>query len=296
MTQFDTLGIDIMGGDAPPKKLLDQLIKDLPLNRGKSRYHFYLTKELLPDNLPPHIRCIPVSEVISMKDDPLSACKRKKNSSMVIGLKELKNGLTKAFISHGNTGALRILSSSILNKLPKTLRPALLAAIPTKGVETVIVDVGASVLANTSHLLQFALFGIAYQKSCGINDPRVGLLNIGIENGKGRAEHKAFHKKVEQLKPFTFVGNIESQDIFEGKVDVVVTDGFSGNLFLKTAEASFNFIETTPFTPSGAILAGINGLVIKCHGNSSSKNFLLAADQAFSLIEKEFLHKLKQAL
>lgn len=285
-----------MGGDLPPKEIIPNLIQNLPPFNGRVHYRFYLTKELIPTDLPPNIECLLVESVITMQDDPLTVSKQKQASSMAIGLRELSEGKTDAFITHGNTGALTTLSSWQLPKLPKTLRPALLAAIPTKGTKAVIVDAGASVVASANHLLQFALFGVSYQKSHGILNPRVGLLNIGVEDGKGRSEHKIFHKKVEELKPFTFVGNIESQDVFNGKADVVVTDGFSGNLFLKTAEASFNFLQTAPFIFPGAVLAGIDGLVIKCHGNSSHEHFLLAASEAFFLLEKEFLHKVKQAL
>ncbi len=293
------IGFDVMGGDLPPENIIPSLIQGLSPFDGKVSYRFYLQKHLIPPHLPPHVECIAVDDVITMQDDPIRGVKKKPNSSMSIGIQDLAKNSIDAFISHGNTGALTILSKKHLPKLPKILKPALMASLPS----SVIVDVGASVEANADQLFQFALIGAAYQKLSGISNPRIGLLNIGSEETKGRVEHRAFHKKMKHFlasseRSFTFVGNVESQDIFKGKVDVVVTDGFSGNLFLKTAEASFAFLKTPiPFRNfPAAILAGIDGLVIKCHGNSGSDHFLLAAREAFFLLEKEFLYKIKEAL
>jgi glycerol-3-phosphate acyltransferase PlsX len=273
------IGIDILGGDLPPKELLAPLLQNLP---QEAHYRLYLTEDLLPTAAPSHIRCVTVQEVITMQDDPLVAARGKPRSSLTIGLSDLAEGKIDAFITHGNTGALTALSSRLL---PHVLRPALLAAT-TKGV---VVDAGAAVTASAEQLGQFALFGILYQKIHGISHPKVGLLNIGKEAGKGRAEHKAFYDKM-QSNPY-FIGNIEPKDIFEGKVDVIVTDGFSGNLLLKAVEASFHFLEKPlPFHHfPGALLAGVSSIVIKCHGNSHAEHFCLAAKEAILLLEKEFL-------
>ncbi|MBM3201015.1 MAG: phosphate acyltransferase [Chlamydiae bacterium] len=279
------IGLDILGGDLPPYEILEPLIARL---NPKATYRLYLTENLAFDSLPPHIEQVVVSEVISMSEKPLVAARTKRHSSMAIGLQDLANNTIDAFISQGNTGALITLAKKIL---PKISKPALIA-VTTKGL---ILDAGAHVTLDALDLLQFARLGVMYQKMLGLKDPKVALLNIGHEPTKGRAEHRAFF---ELPKDFNFIGNIESEDVFRGKADVIVTDGFSGNLFLKTVEASFAAAKAhlSFRTFPGAILGGVGSLVIKCHGKSNHEDFVLSIDQALELLAKEFFHKMKQAL
>lgn len=310
LAQF-TIGIDLMGGDIPPILLLEDILPSLPTTAS---FVFFLSHEVQEavSTFPEHVKVVTAAEVISMKDHPLIASRQKMDSSIALGLKALHDGEIDAFITHGNTGALTTLASKLLLPLPKILRPALATMIPTKKDPAVLIDVGANVSSTPDHLLQFALMGAAYQKSHNHPMPRLGILNIGKEEGKGRKELYGLLKKIKthllyaKTKPFSFVGNVESHDIFEGEVDVVVSDGFTGNLFLKTAEAAVDFItkllpgQTTPLSSlrsfRGAILAGIEGLVIKCHGNSHSGNFIEAIEEAKCLLNQNFLEKIKSSL
>ncbi len=179
-----------------------------------------------------------------MDDDPLIAVRRKKDSSLCQGLQYLKEKKIDAFVSAGNTGALLFAAKTTLKTLKGIDRPALLALLPTKKKEVAVLDVGANLSLKPDHIVQFAQMGIAYQKSRGIENPIVGLLNIGIEAKKGTPQLQEAYLKLDAMnrdQPF-FAGNIEGKDVFHGNIDVLVTDGFTGNVFLKTAEGIAAFI------------------------------------------------------
>lgn len=310
------IGIDIMGSDNAPDALL---------------------KALQALSLPEHIRLIAVgssefeadasplsyivaSQTIEMDDPPLTAVRKKKDSSLCVGLRLLKTGAIDAFVSAGNTGALVSASKMILGNLPGILRPALLALMPTKKKPVAVLDVGAGVEAKASHLLQFAWMGAAYQKARGIQDPVIGLLNIGSEKIKGTSELRLAYEKL-QSAPFRFAGNIEGTSVFNGDVDVLIADGFTGNIFLKTAEGIASLILDRLYThiPApelkkiqphltdlhrslhyaefpGALLAGVKGVVIKCHGYSTPQGFANAVRGAAELVEENFLQSLQNKL
>jgi len=236
------------------------------------------------------MRSVACSEVIEMGDAPLTAIRTKKDASLVHGIQALKNGQLDAFVSLGNTGALVACATLTLPHLPGIDRPALLATLPTLQSPVAVLDVGGSVHVKADHFVAFAALGAAYQRRMhGIARPRVGLLNIGEESEKGTAKHRAAYALLQQPHAdFTFVGNIEGRDVFRGVVDVLVTDGFTGNVFLKTAEGAAAFIldslhaslaELPAFQAArrqvdyaqypGAVLCGVEGIVIKCHGCSS---------------------------
>lgn len=273
-----------------------------------------------------------VSEVISMRDEPLSAIRLKKGSSLVTGIRLLKKHSIDAFVSAGNTGALVAAASLQLRMLPGTNRPALLATLPTQTGSVAVVDVGGNVSCKAHHLVQFAHMGAAYQRcSKGIETPRVGLLNIGVESKKGHAEvRQAWQVLKEQAELVAangmtprmhFVGNIEGREVFNGNVDVLVTDGFTGNVLLKTSEGTASFIfdfmqQTLKNEKSeqlkvamkdiqrffsydeypGAIICGVDGIVVKCHGNASAKALLSCIHGAVTLINKQLLNKIKEQL
>ncbi len=277
------IGIDLMGGDNPPEAILNSL-----------------------KNLPSHVVAIPIGleqfasadfeyciapEFISMDESPLIALRKKRKSSLSTGLRMLANREIDAFISSGNTGALVSASKMILGTLPSIQRPALLAQIPTKKNPIAVLDVGANVQTRASHLVQFAHLGAAFCHKKGIVQPRVGLLNIGSEPIKGTSELRLAYQKLATLPnpPFTFVGNIEGKTVFDGHIDVLVTDGFTGNIFLKTAEGAVGLAlsqfqaqlskqQMKALHPqTGAILSGVKGLVIKCHGYAPPEAFVNAA-------------------
>ncbi len=231
-----------------------------------------------------------------MAETPLLALRRKKQASLCVGLRLLKEGKLDAFVSAGNTGALVSAAKMILGTFQGISRPALLALMPTKKRPVAVLDVGANLRAKAPQIVQFARLGAAYQKARGIETPRIGILNIGSEASKGTAEIRLAYKALAKY-PF-FAGNIEGKSVFDGEVDVLVTDGFTGNVFLKTAEgiASLVLDRLHAHIPEralkelqlhlddlqrhlhyaehpGALLCGVKGTVVKCHGYSTPEAF-----------------------
>jgi phosphate acyltransferase len=301
------IGIDLMGCDAAPEDLYRAIL------------------QLIQDGFPAQIVCfasyevggelnnsiIKCSQVIQMDDDPLLAVRRKKDSSLCQGLQYLKEKKIDAFVSAGNTGALLFAAKTTLKTLKGIDRPALLALLPTKKKDVAVLDVGANLSLKPDHLVQFAQMGIAYQKSRGIEKPIVGLLNIGTEAKKGTPQLQEAYLKLDAMNrdQLFFAGNIEGKDVFHGNIDVLVTDGFTGNVFLKTAEGIAAFIleelsrnkhEISGLRSRmhyaeypGAILCGVNGVVVKCHGDSSPETFIHGIKNALRLVEHGFLEKIK---
>lgn len=182
-----------------------------------------------------------------MNDDPLTALRQKKGSSIALGIRLLKKKQIDAFVSAGNTGALIASATISLPKLPGITRPALLAVLPTKLSSVAVVDVGGSVSCKAHHLLKYAYMGAAYQKcTAGIEVPKVGLLNIGAESRKGTSLVRQAYQLLKEAcqissatnsSPYMeFHGNIEGRDVFQSNIDVLVTDGFTGNVLVKTSE------------------------------------------------------------
>ncbi len=315
------IGIDLLGSDTPPEsfaKAVLELTEEIPCD-----FIFFTTKEISKHfpNTEEHRQVI-VSEVITMADDPLRALRKKKNASLCVGIKMLKDGMIDAFVSAGNTGALIGSAKLQLPMLPGISRPALLTLLPTKHDAIAVLDVGAAIHSKAKNLVQFAKMGIAYQKTRGISRPRVGLLNIGVEATKGTPELRETYEKLQELFPeknsaALFAGNIEGKAVFEGDIDVLVTEGFSGNVFLKTAEgiaafflhqlkeelkasknASLEWLEKLQkkldYTEyPGAVLCGVEGIVVKSHGDSTPKALKNAIKGAFDLLQNQFLEKIK---
>ncbi len=303
-----------MGGDTSPSLFLSQVVPFLTTLESKAEFLLIGTETYLKKTqLPPHIHSYIVQEVITMEDAPLIAVKRKKNSSLCTGIHLLKEKKIDAFISTGNTGALVASAITQLPTLSGIDKPALLALLPTKKHDIAVLDVGAHISCKAIHLIQFAYMGIAYQKSRGIHSPKVGLLNIGIEAKKGTKEHIEAYKKLQNLPGF--IGNIEGREAFQGTIDVLVTDGFTGNVFLKTAEGIATCVleqleEKSPELSllsdlrnrlhysehPGALICGIEGIVIKCHGSSPPPALISSIKAALRLIEHDFLENLKHEL
>ena len=303
------IGVDLMGNDNSPSSLLDAL-KTLSIPRGVEIFPIG-TPEFESEAKPFHY--VVAQEAIGMEEHPLLALRRKRNASMSVGLRLLKEGKLSAFVSAGNTGALVSSAKMILSTLKGILRPCLLTLMPTKKNPVAVLDVGANVSVKAAHLVQFALIGAAYQKVRGIAKPSVGLLNIGSEALKGTSEIRlAYHElQTMQNPPFRFAGNIEGKSVFDGDVDVLVTDGFTGNVFLKTAEGIASLILDRLQVPNtefkkfqslhyaeypGALLAGVKGIVIKCHGYSSAKGFTNAVLGAVELAQENFIQVLQNKL
>ncbi len=269
---------------------------------------------------------VPCPEVIEMDDSPLSAIRHKKNSSMVTGIRQLRDGELHAFVSAGNTGALVASGTIMLPMLPEVERPALLAMLPTRRGYVAVIDVGGNVSCKPQHLVQFAKMGAAYLRSYGLNHaPVVGLLNIGEESKKGTTEARQAYEMLQEAcneqSQMVFAGNIEGREVFQGKVDVLVTDGFTGNIFLKTSEGVSYFIleylqdafseDPDPRLDSvirtlhaivdydeypGAIVSGVDRILIKCHGCSSSRAMRKGLLGARDLLKGGWLDAMRQQL
>lgn len=266
-------------------------------------------------------------EVIEMTDEPVSAVKKKKNSSMNIALELVKNGEGDAFVSAGNTGALISASQLKLRRIKGVLRPAIATVFPAKGRNMVLMDVGATADTKPEFINQFAIIGSKFaEEILHRENPTVALLNIGSEDGKGNELTRGAHELMKKNKDINFVGNIESRDMMFGKVDVVVTDGFTGNMVLKTSEGIAKYIfeclkeeiknsflakigvffmmpalkrikkKLDSSEYGGALFLGLNGISIKAHGNSDANGIKNAIRVAKEFTENRFVEKLKDMI
>ena len=283
------------------------------------------------DNRPEGVEIANADDVVDMHDDPGTVIHKRKNSSMVVGLRQLAQGQGDAFVSAGSTGALLTGATLIVKRVRGIRRAAMGPAMPNKaGGNTVIVDCGANAECTPEFLLQFGLVGSAYaKKRLGIAQPRVGLLNIGTEDSKGtplQRETYALLQDAHQKGLVNFVGNVEARDVPLGAVDVVVCDGFSGNVLLKSIEGTAMFMGSLMkkmfkkdlFSKLGYLLCssgvkqmmklldyheiggtqllGIQKPVIKAHGSSDALAFRNAVKQAMDAVSNDITPDLEQAL
>lgn len=234
-------------------------------------------------------RILPARQTIEADEPPALAVRRKRDSSIVVGLEAIRRGEADAFISAGSTGAVMAASLLILGPLPGVARPAVGAVFPTSEGPSLVLDVGANVGSRPEHLHQFARLGAIYVRDLlGIDIPRIGLLNVGREEEKGDDLAVATHRLLEGDRSLNFVGNVEGHEIIQGRCDVLVCDGFVGNALLKFYESMagfvmellerhlpearqeveeiFQFLDYTEY--GGAPLLGVDGVSIICHGSS----------------------------
>jgi glycerol-3-phosphate acyltransferase PlsX len=263
------------------------------------------------------LQIVHASEVVEMSDSPIDAMRKKKDSSMRVAINLVHEGRAQACVSAGNTGALMATAKFVLKMLPGIDRPAIITELPAKGGTLHMLDLGANTLCSAEHLFQFALMGsIVTEDITGIRHPRVALLNIGAEDTKG---HDTIRDAAGMLKASTlnYVGFIEGSELFSGKADVVVTDGFTGNVALKTMEgtvglakhylrraftrdlfAKFQAMLARPVLKhlrkrmdprryNGATLVGLNGIVVKSHGSADAYAFLHAIETAVVEVQKQ---------
>src|SRR5438552_6444167 len=245
------IALDAMGSDRAPKPEIDGAIQaarrfGIPgaLVGSEETLRAEMSRHPFARSLP--ISIIHASEVITMDDKAVQAVRAKRDSSMRVGLRLVREGQAGAFISAGNTGAAMATAKMVLGGLPGVDRPALVAVIPTAiGTISTLLDVGANVDCKGHNLEQFAVMGEIYFRSMfGTARPRVGLLSIGEEEGKGNELTRESYQLVKQL-PINFIGNVEGRDIYTGKVDVIVADGFVGNVALKSSEGVVNLVRAT---------------------------------------------------
>jgi glycerol-3-phosphate acyltransferase PlsX len=259
-----------------------------------------------------------------MEEKPGQALRRGRNTSMWRAIESVKNGEAQVVISAGNTGALMAMSMFQLRTLEGIDRPAIAALWPTKRGQSVVLDVGANVVVSAEQLVDFAVMGEAFARGIlGLERPTVGILNVGEEDAKG---HDAVKEAAQILRrvdlPIEFCGFVEGDDISEGTVDVIVTDGFSGNIALKTAEGMAKLIvfylrtalrrslfgrvgalfasgalkalrrKLDPRAANGGIFLGLNGVVVKSHGGADALGFAAALDMAIDMAKVEVIPKI----
>ena len=327
------IAVDVMGGDYAPEETIKGCAQALA--QGDSRVKLLLVgqEDKIRAEVAKHsmdtsrYEIIDAPEVIGTDEVPTTAIRQKKQSSIVVGLQLVKKGEAGAFVSAGSTGAVLAGATLIVGRIKGVERPALATILPNEKGWTFHIDVGANVDAKPSYLVQFAQMGAIYMESImGIENPRVGLVNIGAEKEKGNALTKEAYGLLEAAKGINFTGNVEPRDIPLGAVDVVVCDAFVGNVILKYSEGfakamlgmikeelmggllskigallskgafknlkkRFDYAEV-----GGAPFLGLTGLVVKAHGSSNARAFQNAIRQCSEFIDKDITGKITQSI
>lgn len=326
------IALDAMGGDFAPKEpvkaavLALQEIRDLKilLVGDQNKINEELKKYKYDKN---RIEIKHTDEYIAMdeKESPAMAVRKKKNASMNIALDLVKNNQASACVSAGNTGALMSASLLKLGRIKGVMRPAITAPFPTQKGACVLMDIGANADCKPEHINQFSVLGSAYAEVLlKVEKPTVGILNIGTEEGKGNELTNQAYTLLSNNTEINFVGNIEPKQISEGNVDVIVTDGFTGNIVLKTAEGTGSFIKNfinkevkknlfyiicalimtgvfkrlkkrmDPSEYGGAIFLGLDGISIKAHGSSDALAIKNGIKIAHHFSKLDFIKNLKE--
>ncbi len=308
------IGLDILGGDfAPEANILGAILasKELP---DDAQIVLIGDKAQIEEQLKHHgadvsdFEIIHAPDVITMSDHPTRAIPQKPNSSISVGFDRLACGDINAFASTGNTGAMLVGSIYKLNTVPSIIRPCITSVLPTiNGSNSILLDVGANADCKPDILHQFAILGSLYSKHVfGIENPKVGLLNIGEEAEKGNLLTIATHKLLKEADDTNFIGNVEGRDLFTGTADVVVCDGFTGNVVLKEAEALYGLLKKRGIQDDyfdrfnyenygGTPVLGVNGNVIIGHGISNEiavKNMVILS---YNVAKTGLTNRIKEA-
>ena len=326
------LAIDVMGGDHGPETTIEGISM---ASKIYPHVHFKLfgdeeeCSSLLKKNINvSNFEFVHTSENIKSDDEPVNALRKLKNSSMRLGINSVRDSECHGFVSAGNTGALMAISKFVLRTINGIDRPAIAGILPTMKGQTVVLDLGANVDCSNDNLVQFALMGDIFSKLVlGTKSPKIGLLNVGSEQIKGNLIVKqTFDDLTKISSKINFFGFVEGNDINKGIVDVVVTDGFSGNIALKTAEGVaeliFTFLKNAykssliskigyflskpainrfktridPRKYNGAVLLGLNGIVVKSHGGTDAFGFSNAIGVAISLVENSYVNEIEKKM
>jgi glycerol-3-phosphate acyltransferase PlsX len=326
------LALDAMGGDNAPKSVIEGAVISAKRHKDVNFLLFgdeVLIKPLLAKHtfLKGRVKIIHTSEAISADEKPSTAI-RKKNSSMKLAIEAVKEKKADAVVSAGNTGALMVISKLVLRTLDGIDRPAIGTILPTAKGSSVLLDMGANAMCSAENLEQFAIMGDAFAKaSLNIENPSLGLLNIGSEDLKGNDIVRVAHQLLSEDTSFlNYKGYVEGDDIMKGTVDVIVTDGFSGNIALKSIEGTAKiltgffkqafkasilskigvlfclpslkkvFNKINPSNHNGAMFLGLAGISIKSHGNADGKCFSNAIKVAVNLVENKVNEKIIEEL
>ena len=330
MTEKIKIAVDAMGGENSPKKVVDGILENYKSNKDII-YNIFgddeKIKSLLPRNFDNKIFNIThTKNKILDTDSPLSAAKKGKDTSMWLTIESVKNNESDVAISAGNTGALFVISKLNLKMIENIDKPALSALWPNKKNFNVVLDLGANIECNEKNLVDFSIMGASLFKSLYPNDnPEVALLNIGSEELKGneviKNAYQNLHNNINEN--FNFRGYVEGNNIMNGDVNVIVTDGFTGNIALKTAEGTANFImnefknsmtsnilgklsslininnlkkvknKLDPRLYNGAILIGLNSPVIKSHGSTDYIGFSHSLNVCIKIVKNNLIQKIK---
>lgn len=323
------IALDAMGGDKAPFETVKGAIEALEeftnlelilvgqvdkINAELTKYKYDKSRLIIKN----------ATEVIEMDEDPVAAVRGKKDSSMNVALDLVKNDEAGACVSAGNTGALISASQIKLKRIKGVSRPAIATVFPNKKGRMVVLDVGANADCRPEFLDHFAILGSKYAEiALDIKNPKVGLLNIGSEEGKGNELTREAYEILKLKKDINFIGNIEPNKMMEGNVDVVVTDGYTGNIVLKMAEGMGRFVidflkseikesflakigalflyrvfsnmkkKTDSSEYGGAIFLGLNHISVKAHGGSDAKAIKNAIKAAMKFVEADFVEKVK---
>jgi phosphate acyltransferase len=332
MTDTYTIALDAMGGDFGPAIVVPGAALAAERHPGFTFLFFGDEAKILPllnqhPKLKALARTVHTDVNVSMDDKPSQALRRGRGKSgMWQAIEAVRDGGAHAAVSAGNTGALMAMARFVLKTVPGIERPAIAVLWPTERGESVVLDVGATIGADARQLLEFAVMGEAMARSLfGLEQPTVGLLNVGVEEIKGNEAVKEAGRLLREMPlPIHFHGNVEGDDISKGTVDVVVTEGFTGNVALKTAEGTAKQISgflraalsSTPLSKLGAFLAqgafrafkerldprkhnggvfvGLNGVVVKSHGGTDALGFATAIDVAIEMVKNGLVAKIAE--
>ncbi len=333
MSKLIKIAVDAMGGDGSPKKIIDGIVH----NHKKKQENFYKIfgnkKDIIKylDNKIDQnfFEIIHTEEIVKSTDSPLEAAKRGKNTSMWLAIDSVKKKETDVVISAGNTGALLVISKLNLKMIENIDKPALSALWPNKKGMSVVLDLGANIECSSKNLVDFSLMGASLYKSLYPNEnPNVALLNIGSEELKGNEIIKETFQLLNEKKTnsFNFSGYIEGNQLMDGFVNVIVSDGFTGNVALKTAEGTANFITNElkkalsgsiigkissllnisnlkkfkkrldPRLYNGAIFIGLDSPVVKSHGGTDYIGFSNSLDVCNRVIKGDLINKIKEKI
>jgi len=325
------IAVDAMGGDEAPAHIVDGALAavrhfdlGVTLVGPADRLETELARHGGRD--PDRVRVVEASDVIGMAESPALALRRKPQASIKVAAEIVARGEAAALFSAGHTGATVMAAHAAFGMLPGADRPALAATVPTTGRPAVLLDVGASVECRPQHLLQFAAMGAMYARvAFDIEQPRVGLLSIGVEETKGNELTREAHRLL-KASPVTFIGNVEARDLYRGEADVIVSDGFTGNIALKVSEGLVEMVEqrlreelsSTITTRVGSLLTqramrhfrkrvdyseyggapllGLAGIAIVGHGRSSAKAVRNAVAVAYRFASSRFIERLEREI
>ena len=332
MTEITNIALDAMGGDNAPGEIVKGAVEAVEKEPSMKVFLIgvqeAIEKELIKYQYSKsQIEVLHASEVIETAEPPVNAIRKKKDSSMVVGMKMVKSAKADAFVSAGSSGAILVGGQVIVGRIQGVERPPLAPLIPTEKGVTLLIDCGANVDARASHLVQFAKMGSIYMENVlGIQNPKVGIVNIGAEEDKGNALVKETFPLLKEEKGLNFIGSVEAREIPHGQADVVVCEAFAGNIILKLYEgvgavlvskikegmmeslrSKLGALLVKPalkqtlkqFDASeygGAPLLGLNGLVVKTHGSSKSKEVCNTLLQCVTFKQQKINEKIKECI